>query len=120
MTKEARADLLRALHRAKMGRMAYVPSGRPKKGALVRPVVDRLVIGWPLFKPDTNRAPLWAKQPDHSPPLHLAPKRTERPSPLTKIAQKWGTSEWFQNRYRLARLPNKPRITKLNQNQKCE
>jgi hypothetical protein len=48
----------------------------------------------------------WVRMPVKLPAPCLALKRTTRILPLTKIAHKWGTPEWFQKR------PNRPLINK--------
>jgi hypothetical protein len=67
--------------------MAYVGSDRPLKAKIVRPVVDRLVIGWPQATANTKRAPGWMKLAD----AKLVPmpqiRRTARKSALSRIAE---------------------------------
>ena len=87
MNKAERQQVIRALHRAKAGGMAYVPSGRPAKAKTARPEVDRLVIGWPQPIGDTNRAPGWMKLADAAPAITPQTRRTARKSALTKIAE---------------------------------
>jgi hypothetical protein len=77
MDKTGRRELIRALHQAKAGGMAYVPSGRPAKAKPARLVVDRLVIGWPQIKSDTKRAPAWMTLPDAA-PIYVWTQRTYR------------------------------------------
>ena len=90
MDKAERANLIRERHRAKAGGLAYAPSGRPAKAKPARPVVDRLVIGWPQIIPDTKRAPGWMKERAENPKLIPMPDRRRKgDSALTRIAAKW-------------------------------
>jgi hypothetical protein len=91
MTKQYRAELIRALHHAKIGARAYVSSGRPIKLIPERPTIDRLVIGWPAIIPDLKRCPDWVKRPSQAQERSLAVKRQERASPLIKIAEHYFT-----------------------------
>jgi hypothetical protein len=87
MDKAGRAELIRAIYRAKAGAMAYVASGRPLKIKIARPVVDRLVIGWPQATANTKRAPGWMKLPDTKPSPVPQIRRTARKLALTRIAE---------------------------------
>ncbi|MGA3007788.1 MAG: hypothetical protein ABSE59_07850 [Opitutaceae bacterium] len=87
MDKAVRTDLIRAIYRAKAGVMAYVSSGSPLKVKIARPVVDRLVIGWPQATANTKRAPGWMKFPDAKPTPLPQIRRTARKSALTRIAE---------------------------------
>jgi hypothetical protein len=67
--------------------MAYVPSGTALKMKVVRPVVDRLVIGWPQPTANNKRAPGWMKLPDTKPSPVPQIRRTARKLALTRIAE---------------------------------
>lgn len=109
MDKAQRSELIRALYNAKAGGMAYVPSGRPIKAKPVRPVVERIVMGWPLIIPDTKRVPKFWLKPEEPKRPTLAVKRTGRVSALTRIAEKWRAAPTARTSCYPSRTPGQQR-----------
>jgi hypothetical protein len=92
MNKKARAAIIRKLVKAKRGKLwqPIVPVNPnrekpPEHGKFSR--IDCQSFGLALSFRWGRRE--WLEKADPNPELKIAPKRTAKPSPLTKIAGKW-------------------------------
>lgn len=99
MDKADRAKLIGALHRAKVGALAYVPSGRGP-GPKYRPVKKATWGSWEdrgtPFEPEP-----WTTKPDAQPAAEMGHKHRQPGSPLNAIAARYYSASYRAETKRL-------------------